>query len=62
MLHEPKELLLNDYLLLLHGLLLLLKLILACLHLSNGSYYLLCLMSLVMPHALKYSQQGRVYL
>ena len=47
MLHETKKLLL-------HGLLLLLELILTCLHLSIGNYYLLCLTSLVLPHALKY--------
>ena len=55
MLHETKKLLLSDSLLLLNGMLLLQELILTCLHLSNGRCCLLCVMSLVLPHALKYS-------
>jgi hypothetical protein len=55
MLHETKKLLMSLKLLLLNGLLLLLELILTCLHLSNSSYCLLHLTSLVLPHALKYN-------
>ena len=62
MLHEPKNLLLNDklQLLLLHGMLLLLELILTCLHLSNSSCSSLCLSCMILLHPLKYVNQSRV--
>ena len=63
MLHESEKLLLHEKLLLMHGLLLLLyglllslKLILSSLELCKGSSGHLSLVSLILPHPLKYGK------
>ena len=56
MLHKSKELLLHEELLLKHGLLLPLKLILPSLKLCKSGGGLLSLVSLILPHLLKYGK------
>ena len=65
MLHESEKLLLHEDLLLMHGLLLLLdglllalELVLPSLKLCKSGSGLLSLMSLVLPHPLKYSKES----
>ena len=61
MLHEPKKLLLHEYLLL-NNKLLVLELVLSSLELCKCSSCLLSLSVLVLPHPLKYSQKSEVSL